>query len=119
MKTEHFLLCLATVSYALIIQLPQKYKYDFHFDKVHSYCFRVPDLHEASMMLEAVGEKPRFSSCVLISDTSVMTFSGGEGVFRLDGLADIVLTRSLVALLDSELAFSLQPATKSVSATLV
>ena len=45
-------------------------------------------------MLEVVGEKPRFSSCVLISDTSVMTFSGGEVVFRLDGLADIVLTRS-------------------------
>ncbi len=61
-------------------------QYNFHFDKVHSYCFRVPDLHEASMMLEAVGKKPRFSSCVLISDTSVMTFSGGEGVFRLDGL---------------------------------
>ena len=58
-------------------------QYSFHFDIVPSYCFRVPDLQDASMISVTVDEKPLFWSCFRISGTSVGIVSGEVCVFRL------------------------------------
>ena len=69
-------------------------QYSFHFDKVLSYCFRVPDLQDASMISVTVDEKPLFWSCFRVSGTSVEIVSGEVGVFRLGDWADIMSSRS-------------------------
>ena len=57
--------------------------------EVHSCCLRVPALQAASMMLVAVEENPRFSSCLRISDTLLGLVFGAEGVFPLGCWADV------------------------------